>query len=75
MNKQFLVNRGIESDMIKELIFGIDEISSGGFDAIEDFLFDYAFYPNVDDFNRDDVRYYILNGDNKTIKVLVWLEK
>jgi hypothetical protein len=73
MNKHFLLNKGIE--FVEEAEFGIDEISNSGFDSIEDFLFDWCFhFAEVGDFKRRDIKYYIVSGENKRIRVVVWLE-
>jgi hypothetical protein len=75
MNRQYLLNKGIDNDLIGDAEFGIDEISSSGFDSIEDFLFDWCWYhESPEGYGRKDVKYYIMNGENKRIRVLVWLE-
>lgn len=76
MTKEQLIEKGIDGQFVKLEQVGIDEIISSPFDSIEDFLFEYLFYDDVGyEYQRKDVRYYIVSGDDKTVELLVWLEK
>jgi hypothetical protein len=76
MTREQLIEKGVDSRFINSVILGIDEVANSPFDSVEDFLFEYLFYDDVGyEYQRKDVRYYIVGGNDKTIQVLVWLQK
>jgi hypothetical protein len=74
MTRKELLQRGVDSEYIKEIVIFLDEMIESKFDDEQSFFSDYCYehdYPSY----PYDVHYYITGTTGKALNILVWAER